>query len=49
MDRKKYVYRYNVPYNQKFWSTYKPLQLNPNLKRAKRHLKEADILNVESD
>lgn len=46
MDKQKYVHRYAIPYNSKFWSKYKPLQLNPNLKRAESHLKEAEILNI---
>jgi len=49
MDKKKYVYRYNVPYDQDFWQNYQQLLLNPNLKRAKSHLKKAEILNTNSN
>ncbi len=45
MERKKYVHRYNVHYRSTFWNNYNVLQLNPNLKRVKSHLKEAEIIN----
>jgi hypothetical protein len=48
MAQDKYVHRYKVPYDEEFWRNYRQLQLNPNLKRANRHLKEAEILNTTS-
>ncbi len=46
MDPRHYVYRNPVPYNQAFWQHYRQLQLNPNLKRARQHLSQAEILNA---
>jgi hypothetical protein len=47
MDRKKYVSRYNVLYDESFWNNQSQLLLNPNLKLAKEHLQNAEILNVK--
>ena len=49
LDRKKYVHRYEIPYNSSFWENYHQLLLNPSLKRAKRHLKEAKVINTSSN